>query len=444
MAAAGRLPPTTTLTDTGESSPMAPVPALPAAQPAPGQCAAVPAAAPGARRWHLSHPVAFATITAVFVLFAAASSAPSPLYVVYQQEWRFSATTLTVIFAVYVLALIGSLLVVGALSDHIGRRPVLGAAIALEAVALALFVAAGDVTVLLVARFVQGIATGAALTTLGATLVDLNPPRSPGRAGLVNGVAPISGLALGALGCGALVQFGPAPTRLVYVLLLGGMILAGGVAAALPETSARRPGALASLTPRLGVPARLRADVYALVPILVASWALGGLYLSLGPSVAASLFGLGSHLIGGLVVTLLCGTGAVTAFALRGWPAERVLTVGAVLLTGGTAVTLAGLQLDSVPLAGIGTVLAGIGFGASALACFGALARMAAPAERGELFAVAYVIAYLAFSLPAVAAGFASTSVGLRSTAMVYGVAVGVLSLAALAAQRLRAARPRR
>jgi len=397
----------------------------------------------GVRTGRLSHPASFVAISAIFVLFAAASSAPSPLYVVYQREWGFSATTLTVVFAVYVLALIGSLVVVGALSDHVGRRPVLGAAIALEAAALVLFIVAGDVTVLLVARIAQGFATGAALTTLGATLVDLNPPHAPGRAGLVNGVAPVGGLALGALGCGALIQYAPAPTHLVWVLLLLGMGLAGVVVARLPETSARRPGGLASLAPRLGIPARIRPDVYALVPILVASWALGGLYLSLGPSVAASLFGLTNHLVGGLVVTLLCGTGAVTAFALRAWPAQTLLRLGAVLLTAGTALTLAGVQTHAVALAGAGTVIAGIGFGASALACFGALARLAAPQERGELFAVAYVIAYLAFSLPAVAAGFASTYVGLHVTAVVYGLGVIVLSLAALAAQtqRMRTAR---
>jgi MFS family permease len=389
----------------------------------------------------LSRPAAFGAITAIFVLFAAASSAPSPLYIVYQQEWGFSATTLTVVFAVYVLALIGSLLIVGALSDHVGRRPVLAAAIALEAVALVLFITAGDVTVLLAARIAQGIATGAALTTLGATLVDLNPPHSPGRAGVVNGVAPVGGLAVGALGCGALVQYAPAPTHLVFALLLLGMGLAGIIVARMPETSARRPGGLASLAPRLGVPARLRPDLYALIPILVASWALGGLYLSLGPSVAAGLFGLSNHLIGGLVVTLLCGTGAVTAFALRAWPAQRVLRTGAILLTAGTALTLAGLQGHAVALAAAGTVLAGIGFGASALACFGTLARLAAPEERGELFSVAYVIAYLAFSLPAVLAGFASTYAGLHATALVYGLGVVALSLAALAAQRVRAAR---
>jgi MFS family permease len=393
------------------------------------------------RSGRLSRPVAFAAIAAVFILFSAGSSAPSPLYVVYQQEWGFSATMLTAIFAVYVIGLIGALLVLGAVSDHVGRRPVLAAAIALEAVAFVLFLAAGDVTVLLLARIAQGIATGAAMTTLGATLVDLNPPHSPGRAGVVNGVAPFTGLALGAVGCGALVQFAPAPTQLVFALLFAGMGLAAVVVARMPETSARRPGGFASLKPRVGIPARLRPDLYTLVPILVASWALGGLYMSLGPSVAAAVFGLSNHLVGGFVVTLLAGIGALTVFVLRNWAVGVVLTLSAILLAAGAALAFAGVEAHVVALAVVGTVVAGVGFGASGLASFGTLARRAAPGERAEVFALAYVIAYLAFSIPAVAAGFAATVVGLHTTAVVYSLGVVALGLGALAAQRLGPAR---
>jgi MFS family permease len=394
-----------------------------------------------ARRGRLSPGVAFGAITAVFVLFAAAASAPTPLYVVYQKEWGFSATTLTVIFAVYVLGLIGSLLVIGALSDHVGRRPVLAGALVLEGASFILFLVAGGVTGLLIARVIQGIATGAAFSTLGATLVDLDPPAARGRAGLVNALAPISGLAIGSLGCGALVQFAPAPTHLVFALLLLGTVAAIAVVALLPETSARRPGALASLTPVVGIPVRLRADVYAIVPIIVASWALGGLYLSLGPSVAVNVFGISNHLIGGLVVTLLCGPGVLAAFTLRGWPTSRVLGISAALLSAGTALTLAGVETHDVALGAIGTVVAGIGFGASGLGSFGTLARIAAPTERGELLAAALVIAYLAFSLPAVAAGFATTTFGLHPTTVVYSAGVVGLGVIAVVAQRMRAAR---
>jgi len=400
--------------------------------------AADPQNAPAGRSGRLSRPIAFAAIAAIFVVFAAAASAPTPLYVVYQKEWGFPNSTLTLVFAVYVFGLIGSLLVLGGLSDHVGRRPVLAAAVALEAVAFVLFFIAGNVTVLLFARVAQGIATGAAFSTLSATLVDLNPAHSPGRAGLVNGVAPISGLAIGALGCGALVQYAPAPTHLVFAVLFAGMVFAGLAVARTPETSARRPGAIASLVPLLGIPARLRPDVFALVPIIVASWALGGLYLSLGPSVAASLFGLRNHLIGGLVVALLSGAGALTAVLLRAWPTNRVLGISAILLSAGTALTFAGVEVHSVTLAGAGTIVAGVGFGASALASFGTLARLAAPGERSEVFAFALVIAYLAFSLPALAAGFASTSFGLHPTTVVYSLAVVAFGLIALAAQGIR------
>lgn len=377
----------------------------------------------------LAPPVAFVAIAATFVWFLAASSAPSPLYVVYQERFAFAESTLTAVFAVYVLALIAALLTVGKLSDHIGRRPVLLAAIALEIVSLLLFLVADGVGWLLAARIVQGVATGAATATLPATLVDLAP--RPQRAGLVNGVAPLAGLGLGALGCGALIEFAPAPTRLVWVLLLVGLVLAASAVVLLPDTIERRPGAWASLRPRASVPVRLRPGFAVIVPILLASWALSGLYLSLGPSVVAGLFGVDSHLVGGLVVTALCGTGAVTAFALRGREPGRVLGPSAAVLGAGTLVTLAGTVTGLLTVATLGTLIAGVGFGAAAFATFGTLSALATPHERGELFAATYTLAYLSFSVPAMLAGVAATAGGLRATTLVYGGVVVVLAAVA-------------
>ena len=183
-------------------------------------------------------------VTAMLVLFMAAAGAPTPLYVVYQQQWGFPTSTLTLVFAVYVLGLLATILVVGALSDHVGRRPVLGAAIVLEAVALVLFLTAGGVATLLTARLAQGIATGAAITTLSAAVVDLTAPTRVGRAGLVTSVATLLGLAAGSVGTGALVEFAPAPTQLVYVALLVGVVAAArwppcGRGSACPRTCVR-------------------------------------------------------------------------------------------------------------------------------------------------------------------------------------------------------------
>jgi predicted MFS family arabinose efflux permease len=345
-----------------------------------------------------------------------------------------------------VAGLLASLLVVGALSDHVGRKPVLVGALALEAVSFAVFLGAGGVTALLVARVLQGIATGAAITTLGATMVDLAPPEAPHRAGMVTGVGTLAGLAAGAVGAGALIQLAPAPTRLVWIVLLGLLVVSAVVVAVLPETAARRPGVWASLVPRVGVAPRLRGEVLAVTPVLVTSWALGGLYLSLGPSIAGTLLGESSRLVGGLVVTLLCGTGALASFLLRDRPVRSLIAPAAGLLAGGTAVTLVGFTVASLALAALGTVIAGVGFGAAALACFGVFAEIAGPGERGELFAVAYVISYTAFSLPAVAAGIGSGLVGLATAAEVYGAVVVVLGVGSvvltLARNRRRVAEP--
>ncbi|GAA4787910.1 MFS transporter [Actinomycetospora chlora] len=381
----------------------------------------------------------FVAVAGVVVLFLAASSVPSPLYVVYQAQWGFSSATLTVIFAVYVLFLLASLLVVGGLSDHVGRRPVLAVALAVQTVAVVLFLVAGNVATLIVARAVQGAATGAAITAMAATLVDLHPRR----AGLANAVTPLIGLAVGALGCGLLVEYAPAPTRLVYGVLLAGFAVVAVVLVVLPETASRRPGALASLRPRVRIPAGLRTDVLAIAPTLAASWALGGLYLSLGPSVAAEVLGLHSHLVGGIVVTLLCGVGAISAVTLFRRPPETLLAPAGALLALGTLITLGGVTVAVPLLTAAGTVVAGLGFGSASLACFGTLARIAAPETRGELMAVAYTIAYLAFSLPAVVAGVAAVQFGLRPVAEAYGLVVVALGIVAVAA-RLLVVRARR
>ncbi|MFE7568634.1 MFS transporter [Streptomyces sp. NPDC057539] len=396
-------------------------------------------------RHRLLRGAAFPHAAAVFVVFLAASSVPSPLYPIYQQQWHFSAWVLTVVFALYVVGLLSSLLVIGALSDHLGRRPVLAAAIALEMVALVLFLIAGNVVALAAARVLQGIATGAATTTLSATLVDLEPPHARGRAGVVTSVAPLTGLALGALGSGALVEFGPAPTRLVYALLLGAMVPAAVVTALMPETSPRRPGAVASLRPRAALPAHLRAEIVPVVPAMIAGWALAGLFLSLGPSVAAQLLGLQSRLAGGVVVTLLAGTGALTVAVLRSRSASSLLAPSSALLGLGVLTALAGIMADLVWLAAVGTVVAGFGFGGSALATFGTFARIARPHERSAVFASANIINYLGNSVPAVLGGIAVTTMGLRTATEIYALAITAIAAAALLLRlnQLRASRRR-
>jgi MFS family permease len=386
----------------------------------------------------LSRPVAFWTlsVTLAFLLFA--SSAPSPLYVVYQTKWQFSALTLTSVFAIYVVALLGSLLFAGSLSDRVGRRPVLLLALVVQAAGMGLFVAAQGVELLFAARTVQGLATGVAIGAISAALIDLQPPSRPHLGALVSSAAPLLGLAGGALGSGLLVEYAPDPLRLVYWLLIGIFLAAIAGILAMPETVAGRGGWLGALRPRVGIPPAARSTFVAAAPCMVATWALGGLYLSLGPSLAVSLLHTTSHVTGGLVIVALSATGALASIAVRDHTPERAMIAGAGLLTLGVAVTLTALNDGSTALFFAGSVVAGLGFGPAFSGALKTVAPLAPASERAGLIAAVYVVSYLAFSLPAIAAGIAVSHEGLLRTTNVYGGAVMAFALVAMALTVLR------
>ncbi|MCT9934240.1 MFS transporter [Planotetraspora sp. A-T 1434] len=389
----------------------------------------------------LPRTAGFWLLGAALLILMCAAGAPTPLYRVYQEHWGFSAMTLTAVFAVYAVALLLALVTVGGLSDYVGRRPVLAVALVVEAVSMGMFLTAGGVGTLLTARVLQGLATGTATAVISATLVDLQPLRNPRLGALVNSVAPTVGLAAGALASGLLVQYAPAPTTLVFAAFLAAFVLLAAAVTLLPETVSRRPGALASLRPRVAVPRQARVPFVAAAPCLVATWAMGGLYLSLGPSLAAGVLHVQNHAVGGLVVATLTGAGALASLLLRDRAPGPVMGWGAVVLATGTALTLVALAATSIPGFLLSTAVAGFGFGAAFLGAFRSLALLAGPSERAELFAAMYVVSYLAFSVPALIAGAAVRSLGLSATTAAYGSVVIVLALGAALLRLLSARR---
>src|ERR1700741_1808484 len=120
---------------------------------------------------------AFYLLASITITFLAGSSAPTALYPLYQAEWGFSPITITVVFAVYALGLLGALLIAGRLSDHIGRRPVLIVATLAHAATMLIFSTGSGSGDLLIARVIQGLSAGAAIATVGAGMVDLDKAR---------------------------------------------------------------------------------------------------------------------------------------------------------------------------------------------------------------------------------------------------------------------------
>ena len=364
------------------------------------------------------------------ILIAASSSAVTPLYRLYQQSMHLTPFMITVVFAVYVVSLLTALLTVGGLSDYVGRKPVILAALLLNAAAMLLFAHAGDVGQLILARAVQGLSVGTGITALGAAILDTDRRRGP----LLNSVTVFLGMTAGALGTAAALTFASDPLHLVYDVLLGVTVLMAALLFALPESAARKPGALASLRPRLGVPSQSRPVLLRLTPANIATWALGGFYLSLMPTVVASTMGVVSPWVGGLVVATLMLSSAIAVAGFREWPARLLVVLGPVALSVGVAVSLAGIAQHLVALLLAGTVIAGFGFGAIFSGTMRALLPTAHPDQRAGLLSAFYLQSYLAFSLPAVAAGLAVPRIGLSTTAYAYGAVIILLAVVSMLA----------
>ena len=385
----------------------------------------------------VSRTAGFWLATVVFILVFAVSAAPTPLYRVYQSEWKFSAIVLTGVFATYALFLLISLLIFGSVSDHVGRRRVISVALLGNGVVCALFLTAHGVAQLFAARAVQGLAVGLGTSALGAALIDLQP-EGTGLAPVFTNAGPLWGLAVGGLGASALVQYAPAPTHLVWWLLLGASLAAALAILTIPETSVGRPNVLASLRPSVGIPREARTTFVRTTPIFGAAWALNGFYLSLGPSLAGDVLRSPNLLWGGLVIFLLTALAGTAAVVARAWSARSTMMIGCIALSAGAAITFAAVATQSAGVFLVGIAISGTGVGSSFLGSFRTLSALASPGQRASLISAIFIEAYTAFSIPVVLAGIATARFGLRRTGLVYCATVAVLAALALVSLSLQ------
>jgi MFS family permease len=384
---------------------------------------------------YLSRNAAFYLLASITMSFLAGSSAPTPLYALYQAQWGFSPITVTVIFGIYAIAVLLALLFAGRLSDHLGRRPVLIAATAVQAATMVLFATASGVGDLMLARVIQGLATGAAVGAIGAGMIDLNRERGA----TANAVAPAFGTASGGMLAGLLVQYLPAPTHLVYAVLGVIFVLQGIGVALMAETIAPVPGALASLRPQFKLPAATRGPMLLALPVLVAVWALAGFYGSLAPMLVRGMLGVGSAFVGGLALFVLAGSGGLAVLALQHREPRAMMTFGASMLAVGVGIVIWTLSQHSIGVFLIGTSIAGMGFGIGFQGAVRSIVPFAAPHERAGVLSIIFIVSYLSLGVPAIAAGALVARHGnIIGTAEEFGAVVMALALAAVLAAALR------
>jgi len=364
--------------------------------------------------------VAIVFYTFTLATFYSATSVPTPLYRLYQEAFGFTALMTTVIFAVYSLSLLLTLLLVGSISDYLGRRPVVFASLILLVCATTLFLFAQSPAWLLAARIVQGVAIGAAASATGAALIDLDPMRGA----VTNSVAPLVGMAIGALATSTLVQLAPYPLHLTHLLVLSMVLAQAALIHAMPETARRRRVTLAELKPRISLPHQVRRHFIGLTPLTIAVWMLAGFYLSLVPSLVVVATGNQAPIVGGAVVGALTLSGSTIIYLCRNQGPGPLLRTGPLAMLSGVMLVFVGVHIASASLLVVATLIAGVGFGANFLGVVKAIIPLAAAGERAGLLAAFYIECYLASSLPTIALGLIARQFGLVLASDMYGAAV--------------------
>jgi MFS family permease len=376
----------------------------------------------------LSQRLAYALSAAIIGAALFASATPSPLYQTYARLWGFSSVLLTLVYATYAIGVLAALLFAGRASDVAGRRPVLAIALSALLAATVLYMVAGSVAWLFAARAVQGLATGLALGTASAGLLDFHPRQDPEGAGLTNGVVSAAGLGLGALASSAVVQLLPAPRVLPYVVvfILFAVALLGVVL--MPEPVASR-SRLRLAPERPHVPPSVRQPFVLAALAVISAYSIGGLFFALGPELSAHVFESGNHLVTGISLFLLATVGAVAQLAYARRAAWLGAAVGSVALALGVVLIVLSAAEDSAAALIVGSVVGGAGFGLAFLGSLRALSAQIPSAHRAGVMSAFFVAAYAALSIPAVLAGLLAGPLGLESTFEILGSVVAALAL---------------
>lgn len=381
----------------------------------------------GQYRGHIPAIAAFAAAACSLVLVFAAAGTPIPLYNTYRAADGITNGDFALASVGYFVAAATSLLVFGRLSDHLGRRPIALAAMLSAALGCVVLMATHSVLPLLSGRILQGLACGIASSCLGSYVVDSAPERPGWLPAAITSSAPMLGVSIGALGSGALVEYGPEPRVLVYAILAALLVLFAATMAVSSETVARTRGAWASLRPRVQIPAGTGRLVATAGATSVATWSLGGFYQAFGPSVTADHLGTTNALAAAAVyssVMILNPIGGPLSARLS--PAASVRSGMTAFILAVTAIMIALKSGSTIPLIAASLVV-GIAQGAAATGAMRALLAETQAEERAGLLSTFFLISYSGVAIPGMIAGQLTHRFDLYQIAIGYAV-LGIIA----------------
>ncbi len=371
-----------------------------------------------------------ASISAAFV----GGTIPTPLYVIYRQKFDLSEIGVTLVFAAYFAGAFGALVVLGRLSDQIGRRRAVLPGIAAAAASAVIFLFADGLAELLIARAINGLAIGLVSGAATAWLAELHPPEKRGQATVVTVAAIAVGLGCGPLISGLLSEWAPEPLVLPYLAFLALLVPVAWLVSRAQETVERAtvPLAQLDLSPRLGVPDESRAAFFAPAATAFSTFAMIGFYSAIAPLLLSGTLHVKSHAVGGVIVFALFAADVATVLATRRLDSRRAMLGGLAVMPFCVALLAYAQIAGSLGALVAGALLTGVPGG---LAYRGSLQTVNAIAPRGrhgEMVSSLLAAAYTGIAVPVIGVGIVSQLVSASIAALAFAVVIALLAAGAI------------
>ena len=370
-------------------------------------------------------------VAAAFLVTMIGTTMPTPLYPLYERELGFGGLMVTVVFATYAVGVLAALLLVGRLSDQVGRKAVLLPGIGVAAASSLVFLIPDSLPALFAGRLLSGVSAGVFTGVATATIVDLAPPNGRARAGLVAAMVNMLGLGLGPVLSGALADLAPYPLVLPYLVHIALLAVAAAGLAVVPEPVPRRPGPVRWQVQRIGVPDEVRPTFVRAAVGGFAGFAVLGFFTAVSPLFLGQVLHETRHIVPGLVVFAVLGSSTAGQLLSARLSERTSLLGGCLALAAGVVVVAVGVATALLPVLVAGAVIAGFGQGASFRAGLQAVTGAAPADRRSEVSSSYFLVLYVAISIPVIGVGAGAQVFGLVPTAVVFAGIVALLAVGA-------------
>jgi MFS family permease len=385
------------------------------------------------RKMELGGTAAICIVASMIGALFAGSTVPTPLYVIYKQQFGFSQISLTLIYAAYVVGNLAALLLFGRLSDQIGRRRSGVIAMAIAIISALIFLFAQGIVSLYAGRILSGLAIGIGAGTGTAWLAELIAEENKSRATVIATSANFVGLGIGALMSGVLADWISSPLRLPFIVYLAVLVPMSALVWFSHETVSDPVQTIEriSLRPQLSVPAEIRAQFVAPAVTGFGAMALVGFYAALAPSLLAEHLHETSHAAAGAVFLELAAVVAASIVATQSLSSRAAMLWALGLMLPSVALLVSAQIVASMAIMIVATAACGIAAGLGYRGSLQVVNQIAPEHRRAEVVSSYFVCGFSGNALPVIGVGVISTLASSTAASLVFAVTISLFALVA-------------